>query len=166
MLCVRECVLCCVCSVLCVRECVVCCALCDGMCVLLFMFCVVWEGVCSMLCMFCVVCEGLCVLLCIVCSVLCVMECVHVCMDVHVQCVLIRGHTRRCSILPLCPEGALAVSEEVVAAVGIPHVSQNWEEIHQVHHHTKSPLTISSEKLHIYCTKREVSASLIGLPPP
>ena len=45
--------------------------------------------------------------------------------------------------------GALDVSEEVVAAVGIPHVPQIWEEIHKVHHR-KSPLTVHSKTHTVY----------------
>lgn len=44
-----------------------------------------------------------------------------------------------------CCSGALDISEEVVVAVGLPHVSEIWEEIHRVHHHKKSPLVHSSE---------------------
>lgn len=44
-----------------------------------------------------------------------------------------------------CFSGALDVSEGVVVAVGFPHVSQIWEEVHRGHQHKKSPLLHSSE---------------------
>ena len=44
-----------------------------------------------------------------------------------------------------CCSGALDVSEDVAVAVGLPHVSRIWEEIHRVHHHRNSPLIHSSE---------------------
>lgn len=38
----------------------------------------------------------------------------------------------------LYTSGALDVTEEIAAAVAIPHVPQVWEEIHRSHCHTET----------------------------
>lgn len=61
------------------------------------------------------------------------------------------------------------MSEEVVVAVGLPHVSEIWEEIHRVHHHRKSPLVHSSEyrtPCHTECMKHYRKAIVLGVVSP